>query len=90
MRDARFEFDPAKSETNRGKHGIDFEQAKALWRDPRRLRIGAASTAEPRYALVARTLGKVWFAVYTLRQGRIRMISVRRARAKEIEIYEGD
>lgn len=83
-----FEFDPAKSGANRGKHGIDFEQAQALWRDPRRLSLAATSTAEPRYALVARTLGKVWFAVYTLRRGSIRIISVRRARTKEMEIYE--
>ena len=26
-----FEYDPAKSRANAQKHGIDFEQAKALW-----------------------------------------------------------
>lgn len=29
-----FEFDPAKSEGNRRKHGLDFIGAQALWRDP--------------------------------------------------------
>ena len=28
---AEFEFDPAKSQVNKAKHGIDFEEAKALW-----------------------------------------------------------
>jgi uncharacterized protein len=88
VRDVHFEFDPAKSEANRSKHGIDFAQARELWRDPRRLSLAAVSTAEPRHALVARTQGKVWFAVYTLRQGRIRIISVRRARTQEVESYE--
>jgi uncharacterized DUF497 family protein len=26
-----FEYDPKKSEANKAKHGIDFEEAKALW-----------------------------------------------------------
>ena len=28
-----FEFDQAKSEANRLKHGIDFVQAQELWKD---------------------------------------------------------
>jgi len=31
-----FEYDPVKSETNKQKHGIDFERAKELWRDANR------------------------------------------------------
>ncbi len=31
----RFEYDPAKSAANRAKHGIDFEKARALWKDDR-------------------------------------------------------
>jgi len=29
-----FEFDPIKSEVNRRKHGIDLQEAQALWKDP--------------------------------------------------------
>lgn len=29
-----FEFDPDKSTANKGKHGIDFAEAQALWSDP--------------------------------------------------------
>ncbi|CAN5602800.1 hypothetical protein BH24ACT21_BH24ACT21_01120 [soil metagenome] len=28
-----FEFDEAKSQTNKTKHGIDFVEAQALWLD---------------------------------------------------------
>ena len=30
-----FEFDPEKSAGNKAKHGIDFEEAQALWKDLR-------------------------------------------------------
>jgi uncharacterized DUF497 family protein len=29
-----FEFDAAKSESNRTKHGINFVEAQSLWNDP--------------------------------------------------------
>ena len=31
-----FEFDPEKSLANKLKHGIDFDEAQELWRDPER------------------------------------------------------
>jgi uncharacterized DUF497 family protein len=40
------------------------------------------------FALLASLGGKVWAAFYTMREERIRIISVRRARTKEIEVYE--
>jgi uncharacterized protein len=32
----RFEYDPDKGAENKRKHGIDFEEAQALWADPAR------------------------------------------------------
>jgi hypothetical protein len=32
-----FEYDPDKSLINKAKHGIDFEEARALWLDRRLL-----------------------------------------------------
>jgi len=34
-----FEFDPEKSVRNKAKHGIDFQEAQALWKDPDLLEI---------------------------------------------------
>jgi uncharacterized DUF497 family protein len=31
----KFEYDPGKSAENKRKHGIDFEEAQALWWIPR-------------------------------------------------------
>ena len=83
-----FEFDQAKSETNKRKHGIDFEEARELWNDPNRMVIPARNLTESRFALIGKIQEKYWSAVYTVRENRIRLISVRRSRKNEKEIYE--
>ena len=83
-----FEFDPVKSMSNLAKHGIDFEDAKNLWRDPKVLIVKAKGIAEPRWIAMARVEQKYWSAVFTFRGERIRIISVRRSRTKEIALYE--
>jgi len=83
-----FEFDGTKSKANLEKHGIDFVAAQQLWQDPYLMEIRANSTHEPRYLLIGRIGGKHWSAVVTYREGRIRLISVRRSRKKEVELYE--
>jgi uncharacterized DUF497 family protein len=84
-----FEYDPAKSEANRKKHGIDFIKAQALWDDPDLIEIPAKTTGETRFMIVAKLLGKHWSAIITWRRDCIRIISVRRSRQEEVEIYEG-
>lgn len=84
----KFEYDPEKSTTNKAKHGIDFEQAQALWSDPFLIEAPALTEDELRFLAVGRIGGKHWTAVFTWREGRLRIISVRRARQKEIERYE--
>jgi len=83
-----FEFDPAKSESNLAKHGIDFVAAQALWDDPDLLEIPATTIDEPRFLVVGRINEKHWAGIITYRAGNIRIISVRRARIEEVEIYE--
>ncbi|QFS87422.1 MULTISPECIES: BrnT family toxin [unclassified Marinobacter] len=83
-----FEFDDAKSQANLDKHGIDFVAAQRLWKDPYLLEIRAKSEDEPRFLLVGKIGEKHWSAVVTYRDARIRLISVRRSRKKEVELYE--
>jgi uncharacterized DUF497 family protein len=82
-----FEFDPAKSESNQIKHGIDFVAAQSLWRDPDRLEIQARSLTEPRTQIIGAIGRQVWSAFITTRGERVRIISVRRARDEEEERY---
>jgi uncharacterized protein len=83
-----FEFDPRKSATNKRKHGLDFIKAQALWADPDLLEIPARTKDEPRFLVIARMGAELWSGIITYRGDRIRIISVRRSRAEEVEIYE--
>ena len=83
-----FEFDAEKSDANREKHGISFEEAKILWRDLRALEIFARQEGEIRKALIGRRGGKLWTAIFTRREDKVRIISVRRARKNEEIMYE--
>lgn len=84
-----FEFDDDKSRANLEKHGIDFEMAQELWRDPDLLEIPANTQGEARFLVIGRIGSKHWSAVVTYRDGRVCLISVRRARTREVELYEG-
>jgi uncharacterized protein len=84
-----FERDAHKSEANKRKHGIDFIEAQALWKDPDRIEIPARPADEPRYLLINEIGDDHWSAITTYRDEKIRIISVRRSRREEIEIYEG-
>ena len=83
-----FEFDKRKSLINKKKHGIDFMEAQALWNDPDRIEIPANTTDEDRFLIIGKISDKCWSAIITYRNGKIRIISVRRSRKEEIEIYE--
>ena len=84
-----FEFDEQKSQINREKHGIDFVQAQALWRDSCLIEIPAKTIDEPRFLVIGRIKDKHWSAAITYRGKNIRIISVRRSRTEEVIIYEG-
>jgi uncharacterized protein len=88
-----FEYDRAKSDENKRKHGIDFEEVQALWDDPALVEIPARANDEPRWLLIGKiSLGetgeKLWSAFIARRGKNVRLISVRRAREKEAEFYE--
>jgi len=82
-----FEFDPDKSQSNKRKHGIDFREAQQLWTDPNRVEFVAQFKDEERYGIIAALEEKVWCGICTIRDGKIRIISVRRARKNEEKIY---
>jgi len=83
-----FEFDSQKSQSNKEKHGIDFREAQALWDDSDLVEIPAKTSDEPRFLVIGRISGEHWSVVITYRREKIRIISVRKARKEEIDIYE--
>jgi uncharacterized protein len=86
----KFEYGPGKSADNKRKHGIDFEEAQALWADSALVEIPARTSDEPRWLLIGKIDGKHWSAVVTRREENIRLISVRRSRDDEVKIYESE
>lgn len=83
-----FEYDPKKSRSNRDKHGIDFEKAQAIWDDANYLEIPAKTVDEPRWLAIGKIGDKCFSAVITYRGENVRIISVRRSRDEEVELYE--
>jgi uncharacterized DUF497 family protein len=48
----------------------------------------ALTKGEPRFMLIGKIHGTHWSAIFTPREDRIRIISVRRARTNEVNDYE--
>ena len=83
-----FEFDEQKSKGNKTKHGIDFVEAQTLWEDIDLLEIPARADDEPRAIVIGKIGDRHWSAIIAYRNERIRIISVRRSRREEKELYE--
>jgi uncharacterized protein len=84
----RFEFDPAKSAKNERERGLPFAAASRLfdgvrleWRDERK------DYGESRVNTLGEIEGRVFFASFTRREEAIRIISFRKANAREARRY---
>ena len=85
----KFEYNENKSKTNKSKHGIDFEEAKELWKDPYSFELPSIqSMDEDRFLVLGKISSKNYTAITTYRDDVVKIISVRRSRQKEIELYE--
>ncbi len=84
----KFEYDLSKSESNKVKHGLDFDEAQKLWEGDY---IGIPvkiSSGEPRSLVIGEIGNDYWSAVVTMRGDATRIISVRRSRNEEKNIYK--
>ena len=84
----KFEYDINKSIINKDKHGIDFEEAKELFFDNNAIIYPTKFTKEIRYFVTGKIKEKFYTAIITYRDDKVRIISVRRARKKEIKYYK--
>lgn len=83
-----FEFDPAKSDLNKERHGVDLEWAQGLW-DVTHIVIPAKNViGESRFLILAKIGKKCYVAVFTRRGEAIRLISCHRADRRLERIYE--
>jgi hypothetical protein len=88
-------WDPQKASSNLSKHGISFDEAATVFRDPEGLDRydDVHADTEPRYQRLATSvMGRVLLVVYTVRRSRSgheekRIISARQASRKERAAY---
>ena len=86
-----FEWDVAKAETNRRKHGVTFDEATTAFSDPLAMlsQDPDHSIGEQRYLVLGTsTQGRLLVVAVAERPPRTRLISERRATRKEPRQYE--
>lgn len=81
-----FEWDERKAKANLEKHGIDFEDAIAVFEGPV-LEVTSDRGGEARWKAIGAVEGIELAVIYTWREGRRRIISVRRAKKHERRAY---
>lgn len=86
--DDTFEWDEAKARANLAQHAVDFEEAIAIFRG---LCLEVLDTredyGEERCISLGMTQGRCYVVTHTVRAGKIRIISARRANKREQTHY---
>jgi uncharacterized DUF497 family protein len=83
-----FEWDAAKNAANAAKHGINFEDAARIFEGPVLEEIDIRRDyGEERIIAFGEVGGNEIAIVYTMRHGRRRIISARRAHSRERKAY---
>ncbi len=85
-----FEWHTAKAEANFRRHGVSFDLAKTVFKDPFAVELldDREDCDEERFVIIGMAEGKVLlFVAYTEREERIRIISARRATQYEQDEY---
>jgi uncharacterized DUF497 family protein len=84
-------WDPKKAHLNKGKHGIDFEEAATVFRDPLLLVRPDMehSQEEDRWVALGKSVRQLLLVVvHTESERTIRLISARKAEPRERRQYE--
>jgi uncharacterized DUF497 family protein len=92
MNDGEFEWDDAKAAQNFADHGVSFEAAKRVLKDPFAIERldDREDYGEDRYVVIGMVDDHVLCVTYTLRNGHIRIISARGAEPHERRRYHED
>jgi len=86
-----FEWDEAKAQRNLLKHRVSFEEAVSVFVDPQALTLfdEPHSSDEDRFTTIGLSIQtRVLLVVHADRSQRVRIISARRANARERRMYE--
>ena len=87
-----YEWDPAKADRNRKKHGVTFDEASSVFRDPFAVTFDDPGHSQDERRFI--TIGEsgrqrmLFVAHIDRRVDRVRLISARRATPSEINAYQ--
>ena len=86
----KFEWDNQKARDNLRRHGIAFEVAAGVFLDANRIEgvDDREDYGEERFFTIGAIDLRIIYVAYTMRGGRIRLISARKATKRERERYE--
>jgi hypothetical protein len=83
-----FEWDPKKATANRRGHGVAFLDATTVFDDGFAITLKDEHPDEERFVIVGMdAFGRILVVVYTWRESNIRIISARKATARERREY---
>jgi uncharacterized protein len=84
-----FEWNKSKAKDNYAKHGVSFELATRVFKDPFGLEFfdDRQDYGEERFVIVGMVDGHVLYVAYTERKDVIRIVSARRATKHEQKAY---
>ena len=85
----KFEWDKTKAKDNYAKHGVSFDLAKKVFKDPFAVEFldDREDYGEERFVILGMVDGHLLYVAYTERNETIRIISARRATKHEQETY---
>jgi len=84
-----YQWDPNKAKSNLKKHGVSFADAVGVFEDENAITLEDEHEGESRFITIGRDfLRRILVVVYTFRGMIIRIISARKATARERKIYE--
>ena len=84
-----YEWNPNKARSNYKKHGVRFADAVGVFEDENAITIQDENEREDRFITIGMDfLSRVLVVVYTFRDIVIRIISARKATARERKMYE--
>ena len=84
-----YQWDPNKAKSNLKKHGVRFADAVSVFEDENAITIEDEHESENRFITIGRDIIlRILVVVYTFRGHIIRIISARKATARERKIYE--
>jgi uncharacterized protein len=89
MDDGNYQCDDAKAASNYAKHGVSFEAARDVFKDPFAIEFvdDREDYGENRFILIGTAGQRLLVVVYTMRDERIRLISARGAEPLEQRQY---